>query len=135
MSKDTPTYAFVRRGNTLVPEMDMDIAALDGIAQNQRVKVEIKQWRSLPRLRAYWATLRDCIAATECAPTVDTLHKEIKLNVGLIERVRYKGMLVQIPASIALHELPEPDMIAYFQAAEKYLAEEYGFTGERSAVA
>ena len=135
MSKDTPIYAFVRRGNSLVPEMDMDLPALDGIAQDQRVKVEIKQWRSIPRLRAYWATLRDCIAATECAPTVDTLHKEVKLNVGLIERVRYKGMLVQIPASISLPELPEPDMIAYFQAAEKYLAEEYGFTGERSEVA
>ena len=130
MAKDKPTYAFIRKGNTLIPEMEFDLAALDGIAQGQRVKCEISDFRSLPRLRAYWATLRECIKATECAPTVHVLHGEIKLNVGLVDRVRFKGHVVEIPSSIAIPSLPENDMIAYFQAAEKYMAEEYGFASE-----
>jgi len=130
MAKDKPTYAFIRKGNSLIPEMELDIAALDGIAQGQRVKCEVSDFRSLPRLRAYWATLRECIKATECAPTVNVLHGEIKLNVGLVDCVMFKGHVVEIPSSIAITALPESDMIAYFQAAEKYLAEEYSFASE-----
>ena len=53
MAKDKPVFAFIRRGNALVPELDYDLSALDGIAQGQRIKLEIKQWRNLDRLRAY----------------------------------------------------------------------------------
>lgn len=130
MAKDKPVYAFIRKGNALIPEMEMDLAALEGVAQGQRVKCEIAEFRSIPRLRAYWATLGECIKATECSPNTQNLHEEIKLNVGLVDRVRFKGHVVEIPSSIAIHKLPEPDMISYFQAAEKYLAEEYGFASD-----
>lgn len=130
MTKDTQPYAFIRRGDSLVPEMEYDLSALDGVAQGQRVKIEIKQWRNSARLRAYWAMLRECVIATECAPTVNVLHEEIKLNTGLVQFVRFKGMLVQIPASIAMDKLGEAEMIAHFERAERYLAEAYGWAGK-----
>lgn len=133
MARDEQPYAFIRKGNALVPEMDIDLSALDGVAEGQRVRLSIKQWRNLSRLRAYWAMLRDCISATECAANVTLLHAEIKLNVGLVERVRFKGHVVEIPASIAIEAMKEDDMIAYFASAERYLAEAYGYAGGNHA--
>ena len=130
MSKDSPVYAFIRQGNHLVPEMAIDEAMLEGIAQGDRVIVEVKNGRSLGRLRAYWATLRDVLNATGCAPTVQTLHSAIKLETGLVERVRLSnGMSVAVPSSISFQQMSEPEMIQYFKNAEQWLAQEYGYTG------
>ena len=133
MAKDKPVYAFIRKGNALIPEMEIDIAALDGIAQGQRVRIDIKHWRNFDRLRAYWAMLREVVQATECAPNATVLHEEIKMNVGLVQFIRAHGMMVQIPASIAIEAMREPDMIKFFEAAERYLAQAYGYTGKDAA--
>jgi hypothetical protein len=44
---EKPVYAFTRRGEGVFPDMEYDASALAGIAEGQRVKVEIKQWRNL----------------------------------------------------------------------------------------
>jgi len=105
-SKERPAYMFVRKGNALVPEMAFDLHALDGIAQNEAVIVEIRQGRSSPRLRAYWAMLRDCIEATGCAPNVGVLHEAVKLQTGHVEQVRLgNGYTVLVPGSIAFDSM------------------------------
>lgn len=129
---DKPVYAFVRKGNALVPEMDFDARALDGIKQDQRVRIEIKEWRNLDRHRAYWAMLHDVVAATECALTPERLHDVIKLEAGLIEHVRLpNGYMVALPGSIAFDKVSEAEFIAFFNAAERWLAETYGWVPER----
>lgn len=129
---DKPVYAFVRKGNALVPEMDFDARALDGIKQGQRVRIEIKEWRNLDRHRAYWAMLHDVVAATECALTPERLHDVIKLEAGLIEHVRLpNGYMVALPGSIAFDKVSEAEFIAFFNAAERWLAETYGWVPER----
>lgn len=128
---EKPVYAFVRKGNSLVPELAYDLAALEGIANGQRVRVEIKAWRSLPRLRKYWATLSDVIEATECAPNVRALHEAIKLGVGIVERIRLDGHEIVVPGSIDFERMTdEAEMIKFFEAAEKWLAEEVGYAQE-----
>lgn len=129
---DKPVYAFVRKGNALVPEMEHDARALDGIKQDQRVRIEIKEWRNLDRHRAYWAMLHDVVAATECALTPERLHDVIKLEAGLIEHVRLpNGYMVALPGSIAFDKVSEAEFIAFFNAAERWLAETYGWVPER----
>jgi len=129
---DKPVYAFVRKGNALVPEMELDARALDGIKQGQRVRIEIKEWRNLDRHRAYWAMLHDVVAATECALTPERLHDVIKLEAGLIEHVRLpNGYMVALPGSIAFDKVSEAEFIAFFNAAERWLAETYGWVPER----
>lgn len=129
---DKPVYAFVRKGNALVPEMEFDARALDGIKQDQRVRIEIKEWRNLDRHRAYWAMLHDVVAATECALTPERLHDVIKLEAGLIEHVRLpNGYMVAVPGSIAFDKVSESEFIAFFNAAERWLAETYGWVPER----
>lgn len=130
MAKKTekPVYAFIRRGNSLVPEMQYDQQALDGIKDGQRVKVEIRQWRNLDRLRAYWATLQDCIDATGCAPSKEALDAYIRPAVNYVDTIRLSnGFLVGIPRAINTRECDEPEMIAFFNAATELLARDFGF--------
>lgn len=126
---DKPVYGFIRRGNYLVPEMEMDARALDGIAQGQRVRVEIREWRNLDRLRAYWAMLHDVVAATGANRlTAERLHEVLKLHNGCVDVVMLpSGMPVAIPASIALDKMSEPEFIAFFEKAQEWLAATYGY--------
>lgn len=130
MAKRTekPVYAFIRRGNSLVPEMQYDCQALDGIENGQRVKIEIKQWRNMDRLKAYWATLQECIDATGCAPSKEALDAYIRPAVNFVDTIRLaNGFLVGIPRAINTRQCEEPEMIAFFNAATELLAREFGF--------
>lgn len=125
---DKPVYAFIRVGNTLVPEMEYDRQALDGIEQGQRVSLEIKHWRNRARLRTYWATLQDCIDATGCAPSKEALDAYIRPAVNFVDTLRLaNGFMVGVPRAINLRDCEEPEMIAFFNAATELLAREFGY--------
>lgn len=131
---EKPIYAFVRRGNYLVPEMAHDCHALDSIAQGQRVKLEIKEWRNLDRHRAYWATLHDVIDATDCALSPERLHEVLKLETGVVDLIRLpNGMTVAIPGSISFDKMSEDEFVAFFRKAEEWLAATYGYVSDRAA--
>ena len=136
MNNSKPVYAFRRRGNTLVADMDFDLRALEGVKEGQKVKLEVKQWRNLDRLRAYWATLRDCVDATGCAPTAEALDAYVRPAVGHVDVIRLaNGQMVGIPRPINTRKCDEPEMIAFFQAAEELLTREFGFVSERKDIA
>lgn len=132
---DKPVYSFVRKGETLVPEMDYDKQALTGIKEGQRVRVDIKEWRNLDRLKAYWSMLHEVVAATGANNlTAERLHEVLKLHNGCVDVVMLpNGMPVAIPASIALDKMSEPEFIAFFQKAEAWLGQTYGYVNERKA--
>lgn len=136
-NKDAPVYSFVRRGNSLIPEMDMDLHALDGIAQGQRVRVDIKEWRNLDRLKAYWSMLHEVVAATGANNlSAEKLHEVLKLHNGCVDVVMLpSGMPVAIPSSIALDKMSEAEFVAFFRKAEEWLAKVYGYVNERKAAA
>lgn len=131
---EKPVYAFIRRGDGLFPEMTYDLHALDGVAQGQRVKLDLKQWRNLDRLRAYWATLQDCVDATGCAPTKEALDAYVRPAVGFVDAIRLaNGFMVGVPRAINTRDCDEPEMIAFFLAVEERLAKEFGYVNERQA--
>lgn len=133
---DKPVYSFIRKGNSLVPEMEMDVHALDGVAQGQRVRVDIGEWRNLSRLRAYWAMLHEVVAATDANNlTAKRLHEVIKLHNGCVDVVLLPtGQPVAIPSSIALDKMDEAEFVAFFAKAVKWLTETYGYVApEREA--
>jgi hypothetical protein len=133
---DKPVYSFIRKGNVLMPEMSYDLRALDGVANGQRVRIEVKEWRNLDRLRAYWSLLHEAVASTGMSISAEKLHEVIKLETGLVDLVRLpNGMTVAIPSSIALDKMGEPEFIAFFQSAEEFLARVYGFASEREQAA
>lgn len=127
-TKDRPVYAFIRRGRTLVAEMEYDLRSMEGIDEGQRVSVEIKAWRNLSRLRAYWATLQDCIDATGCSPSKEALDAYIRPAVKFVDTIRLaNGFLVGVPRPINTRECDEPEMIAFFNAATELLARDFGY--------
>lgn len=130
-------YAFIRRGNALFPEMDFDIRALDGVANGQRVRIEVKEWRNADRLRAYWSVLHEVVDATGANNlTAEKLHEVLKLENGVVDLIRLpSGMTVAIPGSIAFEKMSEPEFIEFFRKAEAWLAETYGYVPQRSAAA
>lgn len=131
--KDKPPYKFIRQGNSLVPDMEYDLGALDGVKQWQAVRVDVLQWRNADRLRAYWATLNDCVEATGCAPHKEALDAYVRIKAGHCDYVRLSnGMLQAVPRPINTTDCNEPEMIAFFKAAEMILAEEFGFVSERN---
>jgi len=133
---DKPVYSFVRKGKILVPELDYDLRALDGVAEGQRVRVDIRQWRNLDRLKAYWCTLQDCIDATGCAPSKEALDAYVRPAVGFVDAIRLaSGHFVGVGRPINTRECDEPEMIAFFQSVEELLAREFGFVSERGETA
>lgn len=132
---DKPVYAFVRKGNALYPAMEMDAHALDGVAQGQSVRIEVKEWRNVSRLRAYWAMLHDVVAATGANRlTAERLHEVLKLHNGCVDVVMLpNGQPVAIPSSIALDKMSEPEFVAFFAKAEEWLGQVYGYVSERKA--
>lgn len=130
---EKPVYAFILKGTHLVPEMEHDAKALAGIAEGERVKVEIRQWRNYGRLRAYWAMLGEVVEATGCAPSAEKLHEVVKLENGFVDLVRLGKMTVAIPGSIAFDKMTETDMVAFFRTAEQFLAQHYGYVPQERA--
>ena len=132
--KDKPVYKFIFTGRALVPEMEYDMQALAGLAIGQAVKVEIGQWRNMARLRAYWATLQDCIDATACAPHKEALDAYLRPAVGHCDFIRMpNGSFQAVPRAINTMDCNEPEMIAFFQAVEERLAKDFGYVSERAA--
>lgn len=134
---EKPVYSFVRVGNVLRPELDYDLRALDGVANGQRVRIEVKEWRNLDRLKAYWSMLHDCIDATGANNlTAERLHEVAKLMNGCVDVVMLPGgQPVAIPASIALDKMSEPEFIEFFRKVEAWLAKTYGYDPEERRAA
>ncbi|MGU3399265.1 hypothetical protein ACLBWS_05900 [Brucellaceae bacterium D45D] len=132
--KEKPVYGFVRKGNSLIPAMGYDMAALEGVAQGELVNVEIKQFRNNARLRAYFAMLREVINACGLAYSSEKLHELLKLQNGVIEPVTLpSGLTVALPGSISFEKMSEADFQSFFKKAEKWLAETYGYVREEVA--
>jgi len=135
-SIEKPPYKFIRRGEGLFPDMAYDARALDGMAQGQSVKVTLANWRNLDRLRAYWATLQECVDATGCAPHKEALDAYIRPAVGHCDFVRLaNGTYQAVPRPINTRDCDEPQMIAFFLAVEERLAADFGFASEHGRIA
>lgn len=132
---EKPVYGFRRKGNSLVPDMDHDMRALESIAQGELVRVDIRQWRNVGRHRAYWMMLSEVVDATEAALTPERLHEVLKLETGVIELIRLPtGISVAIPGSIAFEKMDEDEFVKFFESAKRWLAETYGYVApERGA--
>ena len=127
MAKDAAPIFMIRKGNSLAPEMRADLERIEAIKQGDRVRVEIKQSRSIPKLRLYWRMLSYVVEATECAANSETLHSAIKLELGYGTPVKLRnGMMVLVPGSIAFESMDEPTFNAFFQRAQEWIAKTYG---------
>lgn len=131
---ERPVYAFQRVNNSLVPEMSFDLAALDGIAQGERVRVEIKQWRNSGRMRAYWSMLAEVVSSCDLPYRTEKLHEIAKMKNGVIDLVMLPdGTPIATPGSISFETMPEHEFVDYFRKVERWLAETFHYVRSEAA--
>lgn len=131
---EKPVFAFMRRGNALFPEMAFDLAALEGVAQGERVRVEIKQFRNSGRNRAYWKMLSEVVDACGLKYRSEKLHEIVKMKNGVIDLVMLPdGTPIATPGSISFEAMTEQEFVDYFRKAEAWLSETFGYVRSEAA--
>lgn len=127
MSKNEKPQIYVqRRGNSLIPEMEMDADLIQRIPPGQRVKITVTEGRSPAKLRLYWSYLGRVVKACHCAPSPEALHDVVKLHTGFVTPVLVKGFTVAVPKSISFASMSESEFDDFLRTAEKWLVETYG---------
>ena len=133
-SSEKEPAIFIKHHGGLMPNSDGALDLLRTIPLDKEVFVEIRHYRNVKALKAYWAMLRDCIDSTGCTTNVEALHKAVKIGLGYVDHVTAtdKNGVVTVsvyPASIALNEMPDAEFKRYFDEVKRYLAENHGFGG------
>lgn len=131
MSKsEQPPIYMVRKGNYLIPEMEIDAELMERLPFGQQIKVTLYSGRSPSKLRWYWMFLGRVVKSTECAPSPETLHDIIKLHTGFVTPVMVKGFAVAVPKSISFSSMSEEEFETFRMSAIKWIAEIYHITPE-----
>ena len=128
-SEQPPVYV-MRRGDSLIGEMEADRDWIRQQPYGERIKATLHTGRSPAKLRWYWSFLHKVIAATECAPTAESLHSLIKLETGFTTPVRVRGFTILVPASVAFGSMSETEFDTFCENAVRFIAETYGVTPE-----
>lgn len=127
---EIPPIWMERRGNGLVPCMQLDADEIAKFPFGEKIKVKLHTGRVPKRLRFYRSFLSKVVAATECAPNADALHEAVKLNCGYVTPVLIKGYQVNVPRSVAFDKMTEVEFGEFLKAALRFIAESYGLTPE-----
>lgn len=120
-------------GNHLVPSHSSDAEMLAMMDRSKDVEVTIKQRRSLPAMRRYWAILSECVAAMDDArwPTAEKLHDALKLATGYVETFHTLDGLAVIRAdSIAFSRMDNAEFRGFQARAFRVINEKFGFDPE-----
>lgn len=126
-----PVYC-VRRGDSLIGEMEADRDWIRQQPNGERIKVSLHSGRSPSKLRFYWAFLGKVVKATDCAPSAETLHELVKLETGHTQPVKVKGYTVLVPASIAFDRMSEDQFSVFLESAIQFIAATFGITPEQA---
>jgi hypothetical protein len=124
--KEAPPVYCIRRGETLIGEMQMDRDRIAEFAAGDRIKLHLSTGRAPSRLRFYWAFLRDVVEATECCPNAEALHSLVKLETGFTTPVKVKGYTVLVPRSVSFASMSEEEFMQFLAGAERFIAATYG---------
>lgn len=125
-----PPIYVMRRGDSLIGEMEADREWIRQQPHDQRIKVMLHGGRSPQKLRFYWSFLGKVVKATQCAPSSETLHDVVKLHTGFVVPVMVKGFTVAVPKSISFASMSEGEFDAFLESAIEFIASSYGITPE-----
>ena len=97
----------VRRGGILSGAYPMDDEAIRGLPAEFTI-TGIRQRRSLPQLRMFWAICQLLAENSEQDVSKETMASYLKVRCGLTETVKMRsGKIVTLPASISFSSLDQ----------------------------
>ena len=132
MSKKRPAI-FMRRGrHGLEPLAMVDEEALERFPIGAEVEVDVKQRRSPPHHRFFFATLGKLVDSGAVPfPDVDAFLDALKMACGFVEIRRHLGGgYYTVPRSISFAAADEPEFCAFKASAFDAIAERYGIDPE-----
>lgn len=130
MKRDKQPPAIVRksqRGISPVSAFDAEQVWNDPVGTEYDLVKRTK--RSWPQLKLYWSMLNRVVKSTQGWPSAEHLSDEIKLTLGYRRKLvnLRTGEVTDTVDSIALDNMKHDEFIAYFEDAQKLLAERLGF--------
>jgi hypothetical protein len=103
---------------TFKPQSEYDHNLVAHLKVGTRVRLDVTEFRSLPRNSYYWVILQVVVDNSECFATKESLHKTLLLACGVVEPiVDLDGEITMAPASTAFDKMPEGEFKAYFDKA------------------
>lgn len=125
--RERATVIMRKEKGRLAPASAFDAEILDALADGVDVEVTLKQRRSLPQMRAYWAMLADVVAATDAYPSAEHMHDALKYAMGYTQQITLPdGRKVFIPDSVAFGRMGAAEFKGFFDRATRFIAETYG---------
>lgn len=120
---------FVRRkGSGLFPAGPEDQDALRQYPEGVELEMTVKQLRSLPQLRLYWAILHKVNEATGKFASAEHLHDAIKAKLGYVRQIKLlSGVEVIATDSAAFAAMDAQQFKEFFDKAMQLIAETFEF--------
>ena len=123
MTKPAP-IRMTRTPQGLSPASAYDQERLDQYRVGASVEVTIRQDRSLPHHRLYWAILSEVVHNQEVFSTVEALHEAIKTELGYIKPAyRIDGTVHFVSDSISFKSMDEAQFNVFFDKAMDLICE------------
>lgn len=111
------------RNGYLAPVGPFDAERLDRVQAGATVEVTIRQRRSVPQLRLYWAVLGKCVENLDGYPSSEHLHEALKLHLGYTSPIkRVTGETVWLPDSAAFAAMDAAEFKVFMDRAFDVLA-------------
>jgi ferric-dicitrate binding protein FerR (iron transport regulator) len=117
-----------RRGFSLHPVGGEDGQALEQYPLDTELEISVKQRRSLPQLRLYWAILHRVVEATGRFASAEHLHDAIKAKLGYVRSMKLMdGSEVLATDSAALAAMDAKEFNEFFNKAVELMNQTFGF--------
>lgn len=107
------------------PHTRYDMALAAKFRQGFPLQAEIRERRSEPRNRLYWAVLQAVVDAKGIWPTAEALHWALKIRLGYIQEIAsIEGEVLILPRSTSFNRMAEQEFRGFFDAAMTVLTED-----------
>lgn len=113
-----------RRGKWLLPADGLSERDVAELPEDKRVKCVITTPRSVPAHRLYWAIMSAVASNFDVEP--DNLHIWVKMELGVVKRLRMKGEDVVVPGSISFASMDGNEFDRFLNRALALLSERTG---------
>jgi hypothetical protein len=112
----------------LSPVSAFEAELLDRYPTGAELEITVKQRRSLPLHRTYFAMLAYVNKATDAYPNVEKLNEALKMHLGYTTTFRrFDGEEIIMADSIAFAAMDQAAFKVFFDQAVKALTEKFGF--------
>lgn len=123
MTKPAP-IRMTRTPQGLSPASAYDQERLDQYRIGASLEVVVRQDRSLPHHRLYWAILSEVVKNEETFYSSTQLHETLKIELGYNKPlVRLDGSIQFVPDSTAFEKMDEAEFKPYFDRAMDLICE------------